>query len=169
MGETYNSVINGWIEQNRYKIDKDTLTYKTEGNGQTGLVNPGFYNEYDEKVIDLSSYNIMWHSPPFFINGYSVLDIENDQGARYMTVINKAGEQLAPPIKSLAHGNVVSGLFLVRNEDNTFSYMDTKMNVVIANIKAQSASDFTYDGIATIKSADETYYINTSGERIDIK
>ncbi len=166
LGETSYDIVGDWIEQNRNKVDKDTLTFKAEGDENRKFVDPGFYNESGEKIIDLSSYNIPSYSAPFFINGYAVIDIENDQGAKYMTVINKSGEQMASPIKYLEHGNVVSGLFWIKNEDNTFSYMDTTMNVVISDLTGH-INDFTLDGIATIKDSDGTYYfIDTTGKRM---
>ena len=170
--------VSGWVEQNRLKIENDSLTFINEKDAQDGLV--GFYNEKGELVIDLSSYNIT--GSPFFINGYCVLDIKNEQGAGYTVVINKAGEQMAAPIKQGAHGNIVNGLFWMRNSDGSgFSYLDENMKVVIPDIDEslpEQMNDFTEEGIARISvptskvdtsKDDYHYYIRKTGERIEIE
>ena len=173
----YNMVINDfggglfgpprdWTENIQISLSKDGLVYKHEVGSFNVTLDRGFYNANGEKVIDLLSYDIPSQFAPIFTDGYSVLTMANDQGSLYMTVINKQGEQMASPIKYQAHGNIANGLFWAKNEDGSHSYMNPKMEVVIANIEAKSVSDFTEDGLATIRNTDEIYFIDTAGKRV---
>ena len=161
--------INELIEQNRIILENDTLTFRTERHRtHGGLIDPGFYDANGRRVIDLSSYNFRAARQPIFVNGYSVMTIYNDQGTRFMVVINKQGEQTAPPQLWIDHGNVESGLIRVRHGNRHYSFLDTNMNVVISDIRG-AVTDFTRDGIATVLWCDdsgEIFFIDTAGNRL---
>ena len=102
-----------WRQENRIKYIKtnnihEGLVFQWEDYPDTS----GFFNMEGEKIIDLSKYNIVHYlTEPEFNEGYALLEIENDQGSRYYTIIDLLGNEMFPPQKAVEHGTLRCGYY----------------------------------------------------------
>lgn len=78
----------------------------------------GFYDQNGNLVINLSSYNIVNY--PEFTGGYAILEIENEQGSNYLTVIDTSGEEMFSSVKDNGHGALSEGIFFMENDKNGY-------------------------------------------------
>ena len=83
----------------------------------------GFYDKDGNFVIDLSGY--LLRENPEFVDGYAILEIENEQGGKYLTVIDSSGTQMFEPIKDTGHGELSEGIFFMENGENGY-FMNVK-------------------------------------------
>lgn len=120
----------------------------------------GFYNANGDKVIDLNKYNLItFVEEPEFNEGYSLLEIENDQGSRYYTIIDTTGAEMFAPQKSVEHGKLRCGYYWV----DGIGYMNIKGEVAF-DISLQSGEAFSEDMAVVQTENSNIHYINTNGE-----
>ena len=120
----------------------------------------GFYNADGNKIIDLSGYTLITYADePEFNEGYSFLEIENDQGSNYYTIIDTTGAEMFAPQKSVEHDKLRCGYYWV----NGVGYMNVKGETAF-NISLQSGSAFSEDMAAVKTENSNIHYINTNGE-----
>lgn len=155
--------------RNKYYCDRhDGLMYSNDS--------VGFEDFSNKVVLDLSRYARIEYSIndytgypdyPVFNDGYAVLDVYNQDKSKYMTVIDKKGEQLFEPIKCEDHDNVVSDdLLLVEYENNEQVFLNMKGETEIV---VDGMANTFCEGYAIIKSRDSQldidvyHYIDTHG------
>lgn len=120
----------------------------------------GFYNANNNKVIDLAKYNLITYvAEPEFNEGYSLLEIENEQGSRYYTIIDITGTEMFSPQKNVEHGELRCGYYWVED----VGYMNVNGEVAF-DIELQSGSDFN-ENMAVVRTLNSNiHYINSNGE-----
>jgi len=159
---------------------RDGLFYYQSNNTVTasqfskGSINyrQGFYNINGDLVIDLSDYIIdsSYNNPlPEFTDGYCLLSLNNPQGTRFFTIIDKNGNQMFEPIynanSALSSLSLNCGLVVFRKEDGSYAVIDTSGNNVADLGKVRSVSNYS-DDAALVKGDNEIYYIDKAGNRL---
>ena len=125
-----------------------------------------FYNIYGDKAIDLSKYNIkhnIFDPYPYFSEGYCFLEIMNNQNSEYFTIIDKTGQQMFEPRKSVQHGEISCGLIWIKSGTG-YSYIDVFGNEKFY-LECSKANDF-HESIAKIENSGSAYYIDINGNKI---
>lgn len=137
-----------------YELEKhDGLIFKWKSYPDTS----GFYNAEGEEVIDLSKYNIDKYDEPEFYEGYALLEIENDQGYDYYTIIDSSGNEMFSPQKAVEHGALRYGYYWV----DDVGYMNVYGEPAF-ELFCLTGRDFC-EGMAFVYSSGY-HFINTSGE-----
>lgn len=140
---------------------RDGLFYGTDLYAKEGH----FYDIYGDMAIDLSKYKIKHiafkHDEPYFSNGYCFLEIVNDQGSEWFTIIDKQGNFMFEPRKIVEHGEISEGLVFLNMSNNLSVYIDMNGNEIIS-IDCSKAYDFS-EGLALIVKDGKIYYIDKSG------
>lgn len=171
----YASIRNEW-EAKYYSSIHDGMIHESDSSDvfdSMGVEHDvdGFYDLSTGKVaVDLSKYRRDTLPYPIFSEGYCILHIMNDQGAKYYTVLNKQGKEMFSPRKDDyspygAASFVSNGLFWdnVEGEGVTY-YKPDGEKAFDCNIKIIGCSDF-HEGRAIVQGEDKIYYvINENGE-----
>ncbi|MDO5415548.1 MAG: hypothetical protein Q4F78_08815 [Bacillota bacterium] len=161
--EYYSSIHNGLIHENDSSDVFNSL-------GVDHSID-GFYDIVTGKVaIDLSGYRRDTLPYPTFSEGYCILHILNDQGAKYYVVLDREGKELITPRKDdySPHGAaafVSEGLFWDNVEGEGVTYYKPDGNKAFdCVINIIGCSDFHEDR-AVVQGEDKVYYvINKKGE-----
>ncbi|MCD7772326.1 MAG: hypothetical protein LUH23_09635 [Oscillospiraceae bacterium] len=122
----------------------------------------GYYDIDGQLVIDLSKYNIpdvcIWDIQQFN-DGYSLIDITNDQGSGYYVVIDTSGNEMFSPKRGVDHGELKCGYYWVKDVGYLNIYGEEAFDLVL-----KDGEDFS-EGMAYVTTADSNHhYINTDGE-----
>ncbi len=129
----------------------------------------GFYGISAEVELDVSQYEFV--STPCFADGYSVADVTNQAGVRYLSIIDTNGDLMFEPIKYMKYGQLCCGtlkLFIAEANDYQKSeciFIDIHGNQIGPNIVADEIYDYS-DGFARIVDEGYTYYIDTNGKMV---
>lgn len=94
------------IETEKFFADHNGLIFDLGPNDQDG-----FYDQSGNFVIDLYAMGARSEEDPVFVDGYAIIELENEQESRYLTVIDTAGNQMFDPIKNTGHGALSEGKF----------------------------------------------------------
>lgn len=147
------------------------------------LVCEGFYDFDGNKVVDLNGYVTKW--PPFYKNGYCVLQLKNDAGVDFYTILDKEGNLLFEPKRGCAMGDdlnsacyVTEDVIIVLDENGTYKYVDTMGNDVLIDYQyfldsnGGGALGKFYDGLARVavdRDGMRRYiYINRQGDELKL-
>ena len=175
-GERYYDIVsNQFIDPWDSEVDPNFKFRFDKHNGLIFQVNDynayphtyGFYDADGNKIIDLSKYNINTEEKdPEFIDGYALLEIENDQGSPYYTIIDTSGNEMFAPRKQVLHDELSCGLVWVKENPVDGYYMNVYGEVAFDR-EYKKGSRFS-EGLAYVYvEIDGEYYIhyiNTNGE-----
>jgi len=183
----YNMVTNEkyYVDDYYGAIDKETLSfimknYFAEHNGLMYMEKSldsysneetrkaGFYNSEFKLKIDLSKYSKIYNNPEFN-DGYAILDLANEQGSWYYTVIDTNGNEMFKPRQFENHENIKCGYYWVYSK----GYFDVNGQAAF-DLPIEDGNDFS-NGMAEVKIIDERFggtdpnyatlhYINIDGE-----
>lgn len=118
-----------------------------------------FVDANGNRAIDLSKYNINYYGEsPVFHEGYCLLEVSNEQGAYYYTVIDTAGVEQFPPQKGVEHGELRCGYYWVPD----VGYMNVKGEPAFDK-DFLNGTDFS-ENMAFVSVDGGMHAINTDGE-----
>lgn len=126
-----------------------------------------FYDKDGKIVINMTKYHYNFINSPYFVNGYSIIDIENDQKSKYFTIIDSTGARTFEPRKLTSHGNLSCGLIWVQTKAG-YDYIDVNGDTIFSVDSGNSdlkVFDFKED-IAKVVTSKELYYIDKTGKRL---
>lgn len=112
----------------------------------------GFYDASDNIVINTEAMGAVG-TDAVFEDGYAIIDLENEQESKYLTVIDTTGKQMFSPIKNSGHGNLSEGKFYWKEGQ---CYLDIN-GEPIGDITGTNGHDFS-EGLAWIRINDEEWH-----------
>lgn len=180
-----------------YTVEQGKVKEFTQMEGNVNLYNglyreglffalpAGFYNLEGEKKIDLSEYNfVKWSNNafgtfgssnykemPYFVNGYSLLYIENDQGSKFFTVIDKSGNRMFEPLKGAYKGMEISSMTIKIYSEETCDFYDATNGDKLLSLETSEYSSIGHfkDGLLLVETLDGDYmYIKADGSPLEI-
>lgn len=162
----YNILTNEFAEDHfTGDYDKWYDTYHAERHN--GLIFDGwssdhnfFYNLDGKEVINLSRYTLISYADdPEFNEGYALLEIENEQGSHYYTIIDTNGKEMFPPQKGVEHGELRCGYYWVDN----MGYLNVYGKLAF-DISLISGSAFNEDVAVVQTESGNVHYMDVNGK-----
>ncbi len=152
----YNVEIFSAIEIAGYFKDHNDMKYSSSERG--------FLNENGEMVLMLPEEYKLVDESLEFVDGYALVNLENNRRVEYITVIDLNGNQMFDPIKCfhLDHGELSEGKFFVKNDDEGY-FMDVYGNRV-GEYVGRDYVDF-HEGLGWIETSDGWICIDLVGDK----
>ncbi len=125
----------------------------------------GYYNKTGEKVIDLSQYYEIENAHEFE-DGYAFLEVKNEGGGRYMTIIDEKGNEMFPPVPNeCLRGSELSEGFIFIGSPAEGYFIDVHGNKLETTDEYGLLGTGFSEGLAWLRNEDGNYVcINTDGK-----
>jgi hypothetical protein len=147
-GMVYIAMRNAWHE---YYLERDAT---------------GFYDLQGNKLFDIPQLI----GTPIFEGDYSFVVLANDGGVRFVTVIDREGNQLFEPIRANPINGqeyLSEGIVWIRGEDDNLFSIDVRGNILIDNLQADRVNQFK-EGFSVIRINDYYHFIDREGNKLVI-
>lgn len=139
-----------------FDVEDDIATeiyFSKHNNLMWDIGNPdGFFDPSNKLVIDTEAMSAVGDDA-VFEDGYAIIELENEQDSRYLTVIDTTGKQMFSPIKNTGHGNLSEGKFYW---DEGQCYLDVN-GEQIGDITGARGHDFS-EGLAWLYINNEEWH-----------
>ncbi len=148
--------------------DHNDLVFQSKYDEFGRWTGDGFYDATGNKVIDLSRYIIDKKSgDPEFNDGYAMLEIRNEQGSSYYTIIDTTGKEMFAPRKRVSHRGLSCGLYWVIGDTVVDGQYYNVYGEPAFDLDCKNGSPFSEGmAFASVKIDGEYsfHFINTEGE-----
>ena len=163
-----NLLIDGSFRDNHGEYMQGLFYFNDKADDSDEATIQGFFDINGNQVIDLSAYNIKRGESlhPGFSGDYCLLQLRNEQGGRFYTVIDKNGDFIFEPKPDFGVLKSISDEMIVLSSVTNLRIENINGVVVFETDGRFDSLPSFNNNIALIKAGSEVIYIDKNGDRL---